>query len=144
LFMLLFANLSAWLGALAVNQFDALVAMITGWVGELALALLRPVVFLGRSYDPAPLLDSLERTLQRLWAAIPESSFVLLSSVSASLLWIVVALVITYYLLKDGPALKQWLVRVAPPAERPAFARLLDQIDQIWSRFLRVQVVMFI
>ena len=48
------------------------------------------------------------------------------------------ALVVTYYLLKDGPALKQWLLRVAP-AERPAFALLLDEIDQIWSRFLRVQ-----
>jgi predicted PurR-regulated permease PerM len=35
------------------------------------------------------------------------------------------------------------MVRQAPAAEQPAFARLLDDVDLIWSRFLRVQVLMF-
>ena len=144
LFLLLLVNIPAWLGALVVNRFDAVVTVVAGWVGDLALALARPVQFLGRRYDPAPLFDYLEQALQRLWAAIPDSSFSFLFSVSTSLLWTLVALVVTYYLLKDGPALKQWLLHVAPPAERPAFALLLDEIDQIWSRFLRVQVVMFV
>jgi predicted PurR-regulated permease PerM len=143
IFLLLIVNIPAWLGALVVNRFGELVTLVASWVGSLALALSRPIVLLGRRFDPAPLLDSLEQALRRAWETIPDSSFTVLSSVSASLLWTLVALILTYYLLKDGPALKRWLVRAAPPAEQDAFARLLEEVDLIWSRFLRVQVVMF-
>lgn len=143
LFLLLLVNVPAWLGALVVSQFDALVTLVGGWVGELALALARPIELFGRRFDPAPLLDAAQQALQQAWQTIPDSALALLSSVSTSLLWTLVALVLVYYLLKDGPGLKRWLVRVMPPAEQPDFAHLLDAVDDIWSRFLRVQVVMF-
>jgi predicted PurR-regulated permease PerM len=143
LFLLLLVNVPAWLGALVVNQFDALLVLIGGWIGELALWLARPIVVAGRRFDPAPLLAQLEEGAARVWQAIPDGSLAFLSSVTASLLWTVVALVLIYYLLKDGPALKNWMVRQAPAAEQRAFARLLDDVDLIWSRFLRVQVLMF-
>ena len=37
-----------------------------------------------------------------------------LSGLSTNFLWILIVFVTTYYLLHDGPALRNWLVRLAP------------------------------
>jgi predicted PurR-regulated permease PerM len=49
-----------------------------------------------------------------------------------------------YYLLKDGPKIKPWLVKLAPPAYQPEIGRLLDRVDYIWGRFLGIQLLLFV
>lgn len=143
LFLLVVVNIPAWTGALVVSQIDALEALLQDWATRLHNWLARPIVLPGLRLEPQYLLTAVEDALARALASVPQGSLTLISNVTTNLLWAIVILVLLYYMLKDGPLLKGWLVSLSPPAEQDAFAHLVDEIDRIWSRFLRVQVVMF-
>ena len=53
-------------------------------------------------------------------------------------------LVSFYYLLKDGPAVKIWLVSLLPAGYQTDGRHLLDEIDTVWGVFLRVQLFIFV
>jgi putative heme transporter len=142
-FVLLLVNVPAWLGALVVSQIDALEALVQDWATRLHDWLARPVTILSFRLEPEYLLNAVEDGLRRAVESVPQESLTLLGNVTTNLLWTIVILVLLYYMLKDGPLIKEWLVRLAPPGERATIAKLVDEIDTIWSRFLRVQIVMF-
>jgi predicted PurR-regulated permease PerM len=75
---------------------------------------------------------------------VPASSLSTLNAITDNLLWSTVVLVSFYYFLKDGPQIKPWLVSLLPPQAQPDGQRLLDEIDTIWSLFLRVQLFIFV
>lgn len=62
--------------------------------------------------------------------------------VISSLVWIIFILVVSFYLVKDGQALREWLHDLTPPAYRHDFIRLLSEINQIWGAFFRGQLVL--
>jgi putative heme transporter len=142
-FLLLLVNIPAWLGALVVSQIGALEALLRGWADRLHLWLARPIDLSFFRFEPESLVTGLENAVRDALQAVPAGPLTLIANVTTNLFWAIVVLVLLYYLLKDGPCVKWWLVRAAPPLEQAAFARLLDEVDAIWGRFLRVQVVMF-
>lgn len=142
-FLLILVNIPAWLGALVVSQIGALDALLQAWANRLHIWLARPIVLPFFRFDPESLVTAAENAVRDALQAVPAGPLTFLANVTTNLFWAVVVLVLLYYLLKDGPSVKWWLVRVAPPLEQAAFARLLEDVDAIWGRFLRVQVVMF-
>lgn len=142
-FVLILVNVPAWLGALVVSQIDALEALFQDWATRLHDWVARPVTILNIRLEPEYLLNAVEDGLRRAVESVPQGSLTLLGNVTTNLLWAIVILVLLYYMLKDGPLMKTWLVQLAPRGEQSAVAGLIDEIDTIWSRFLRVQIVMF-
>jgi predicted PurR-regulated permease PerM len=49
-----------------------------------------------------------------------------------------------YYFLKDGPKIKPWLIGWLPAKYQAEGSRLLDEIDLVWSIFLRMQLLIFL
>jgi putative heme transporter len=143
-FLLVLVNIPAWLGALVVSQVDALEALLQIWGTRLHDWLARPILLPFVRLETESLLTAVENALRDALQAVPEGPLILIGNVTSNLLWGIVVLVLLYYLLKDGPAIKWWLVRVAPPSEQAAIERLLDEVDRIWGRYLRVQVIMFV
>jgi putative heme transporter len=142
-FLLVLVNIPAWLGALVVSQIGALELLLQDWATRLHDWLARPIVLPFFQFETESLLTAVENALRDALQAVPEGPLTLIGNVTTNLLWAIVVLVLLYYLLKDGPAVKWWLVRIAPSSEQAALARLLDEVDHIWGRFLRVQVIMF-
>lgn len=62
--------------------------------------------------------------------------------VISSLIWVVFVLVVSFYLVKDGPSLREWLEHFVPPSYRLDFVRLRREINIIWSAFFRGQIVL--
>lgn len=62
--------------------------------------------------------------------------------VISSLIWVVFVLVVSFYLVKDGPSLREWLEHFVPPSYRSDFVRLRREINIIWSAFFRGQIVL--
>ena len=143
LFLLGLITVPALAGTVAVNRLDYLIAIVQETLTDLRQWLAQPIVFLGYRLQPEQFIASVESLLQDTLADLPGTSLNVLSSVTTNLLWAVVALVALYYFLKDGPALKPWLVSLAPQRQRRELRRLVEEVDAVWSRFLRVQLLMF-
>lgn len=143
LFLLALITLPTLAGTLAVNRLDDLLTVVQATLTDLRRWLTRPIGFLGFSLQPEQFVETLESMLQDTLADLPGTSLNVLSSVTTNLLWGIVSLVALYYFLKDGPSLKPWLVRLAPQGQRRELRRLIEEVDAVWSRFLRVQLLMF-
>jgi predicted PurR-regulated permease PerM len=51
--------------------------------------------------------------------------------------------IFTYYFLKDGPAIKRWLLERVPEEHCDEVERLVKELDKVWRVFLRVQLLIF-
>lgn len=63
-------------------------------------------------------------------------------SASANLAWILIIVVTIYYLLLDWGALRDWLLSIAPPAHQQDARRLYTDVRDVWSRYLRGQLLL--
>ncbi len=91
---------------------------------------------------PAGWVDEL---IEPLRGALPSQiwgSFDLLYNIGANVIWVLVILVSIFYLLRDGPRLRDWFIAKLPPEWRGDGRMLLDEIDQVWRRYLRGQLIL--
>ncbi len=63
-------------------------------------------------------------------------------SASANLAWILIIVVTIYYLLLDWGALRDWLHNLAPPAHQTDARQLYTSVRDVWSRYLRGQLLL--
>ncbi len=139
----LLIGLPVWMGSLAVAQITRLVADLSAAGAAIQEWLLQPIDILGYRLEPQAVLGDFENLLSDTLATLPRGSLNVVSVVTTNLLWALTVVVTLYYLLKDGHKVKPWLASLAPEPYRPEFDRLLDEIDTIWGRFLRIQVGLF-
>jgi len=144
LFLLVLASIPAALGAVAVDQFHYLEADFTAALDALKQWLFQPIDVLGYQFQPQALLNNLEQLVGSSLATLPEGSLDAISDVTTNLLWGLAILVSLYYFLKDGPRIKPWLVGLAPDEYQAEMRRLLDEVDNVWGVFLRVQLLIFV
>jgi putative heme transporter len=143
-FLIVLLGIPIGLGSLAVTQVSNLGTEFSAAIAELERWVLQPVDFLGYHVEPASLLVNLETTLSSTLAILPRGSLNLLSNVTTNLLWTLTIFVTLYYLLKDGPRIRPWFLDHVPVDYQPEISILLDQMEEIWGRFLRIQILLFI
>jgi len=143
LFLLLLAGIPAWLGSVAVTQLIRLETDFLAAIDEIGRWLTQSIVIFGFSFPLPDLLSDLPAALGDMLAMLPGGSLNILSSVTTNLLWGSAVLITLYYFLKDGPQIKPWLADLAPAAYQAEMRRLLDEVDRIWGKFLRVQLLIF-
>lgn len=143
-FLLILAGIPAGIGAIVAGQFRRLQTDLTAALDALREWISQPVTILGYSLYPRTLFDSLEQLFSDALTALPSGSFDMLSGVTTNLLWGTVILISLYYLIRDGPSIKPWLAGLAPEALRPEIHHLLEELDRVWSIFLRVQLLLFV
>lgn len=141
--MLVILAIPAAIGTFTVNAIGRLGSDLLSAVEQLQTWLLQPIPIFGFRLQPLQLAEPLEGMGASLLATLPAGSLSILSSVTTNLLWATAVLVMYYYFLKDGPKIKPWVVTLAPQAYRFEYARLLDEIDEVWGKFLRIQILMF-
>lgn len=144
LFVLIVVGLPTGLGTIAVNQLQHLEADFLAALDEIDQFISQPFVILDFSFHPQELLGNLPAMAGDALALLPSGSLNVLSSVTTNLLWGTAVLVTLYYLLKDSPKIKPWLTKLVPVDYQPEIRRLLDEVDRIWGKFLRVQLLIFL
>jgi putative heme transporter len=144
LFLLVVIGVPAALGTVAVRQITRFQKDLLAALAEIEQWFIRPIDILGLHILPAELFGDLPTMIDNQVTAVVGDSLGILSTVTANLLWMTVVIVTLYYLLKDGPKIKPWLVNLVPPAYQPEIERLLNKVDHIWGKFLGVQVLLFV
>ena len=143
LFCAILLGITIGMGSLAINQIADIGADLSAAATELQEWLLQPIHVLGYRLEPTSLLTNFETLLNDTLATLPRGSLNFLSAITTNLLWIMTVFVMLYYLLKDGPLLRPWLMERLPSNQRGELSILFDRIEEIWGRFLRIQLLLF-
>lgn len=90
--------------------------------------------------DLSALIPSLRSNLGSEIVPKPEDALRVLEFGSRNLLWTLVILVSTYFLMNDWRRLKDWLIAIAPAEEQPDLNRLYEEIRRVWLGYLGGQI----
>lgn len=67
-----------------------------------------------------------------------------LNAATANLVWVLLIMVTTFYLLQDWAHLRDWAYHQVPPKYQPDMARLYSEIRSIWYAYLRGQLLLML
>lgn len=70
----------------------------------------------------------------------PDLLIDVVSATSTNLVWVMVVVVTTYYLLLDWPRLRSWLLNLVPGPHRSDMVRLYDEVRGVWRRYFAGQL----
>lgn len=98
--------------------------------------------FMGLTIDGSLLVQQLTTSLEGLIEPFIGQTLALLVDFISSTVWVIFILVVSFYLVKDGPEIKKNFERLPPPDFRADYIRLRDEINLIWSSFFRGQLVL--
>jgi predicted PurR-regulated permease PerM len=123
-------------------QLDLLNLDLQLGLEQVRLGLSKEFHLFGLLIDGNSLVEQLAASFEGFAQPFIGQSLVFLVDVITSAVWVVFILVISFYLVKDGPALRAWMERLPPPEYRQDYIRLRDEIGLIWGSFFRGQLVL--
>ena len=88
------------------------------------------------------LLQQFSDALTGMMEPVVGQTIDLLVEVITSAVWTIFILVVAFYFIKDGAALKEWVMHLIPSDYLGDFVRLRENITQIWAAFFRGQIVL--
>ncbi len=94
--------------------------------------------------DLAPLETQLIETVTDLGRRVSSSVPSLVFSALETVIFVLVYLIITFYLLLQAGQLKHWAVSLIPPPHREEIAALGRQIDGVFSAYIRGQLLLIV
>jgi len=92
--------------------------------------------------DTSQFRGELERNLSSLAGRSANILIGFASSFASGLLWLVLILVASFYLLRDADRIRDYFYRLMPPDYRDELWALGGEIGHIWNDFLRGQLVL--
>ncbi len=143
LIVVLIALLVAIIPPLAA-QFTGLNVDIQRFSQSIEAALDGSFLIAGQVVEVGVLYQQLIGSLQGILEPLFGQTLGLAFDVLSSFVWIIFIFVVSFYLIKDGPSLRDWLERIVPPMYRSDYKRLRDEINQIWAAFFRGQLILAI
>jgi predicted PurR-regulated permease PerM len=144
---LVFFLVLALIIALPFTILPGQLGAIQGIVHDLNLALdrVQTVLEVPRSIgnvrvDLSSLIPSLRASMGGAIEPQPQDALRILEIASRNLLWTLVILVTTYFLMTDWERLRSWLINIAPSAEQADLHRLYHEIRRVWMSYLGGQI----
>ncbi|RMH00599.1 MAG: AI-2E family transporter [Chloroflexi bacterium] len=144
LFLIILFGIPLWMGSIAVTQLSELGTDLSAASIALQEWLFQPVDIFGIHLEPSDFLINFERSLADTFSSLPLGSLNLLSSITTNLLWVFTVFVTLYYFLKDGPRVRPWVLEHVPEPYQEEMAVLLNRVEEIWGKFLRIQLLLFV
>ncbi len=125
-----------------VTQFTGLNLDIQRFLRTLEDLLGHNIYFAGQVINIDVLIQQVVGSLRGLVEPVVGQTLTLAVEVISSVVWLIFILVVSFYLIKDGPALRNWLETLVPPTYRDDYIVLRDQVSNIWGAFFRGQLVL--
>ena len=120
-----------------ISEIQVLFIDLQSIISQTQETLSQPVTILEWELNFEYLMPDLTRWLSGSITALPENAFHLLETTSKNLIWGLVILATTYYLLRDWGQLRDWLLKLMPDTYQPDFRYIYREITQIWHGYLR-------
>jgi predicted PurR-regulated permease PerM len=125
-------------------EFETLAQDLQLIVSNLQRLTARPVNLLGLNLHLGELIPDVTSLVAEGITSLSVNAFHFIESTTRNLLWVLVILVATYYLLQDWQQVHRWLVTVPPAAYRADAERLYGEIALVWRGYLRGNLVLML
>jgi predicted PurR-regulated permease PerM len=96
----------------------------------------------GFTIHPSALASQLIGALQGLLQPVVGQTVNLVKNIITSMIWIIFIILVSFYLIKDGSKLEEWITSHLPPAFLQDYHWIRDEINQIWGAFFRGQLLL--
>ena len=97
---------------------------------------------LGITILPSAMLDQAIVALRGFIQPVIGQTVSIVSSIITSIIWIIFIILVSFYLIKDGIRLEEWITSHLPLVFRQEYIWMHDEINQIWSAFFRGQLLL--
>jgi predicted PurR-regulated permease PerM len=111
-------------------------------INSLEAALSQQYHILGITILPSAILDQVIVALRGFIQPVIGQTVSIVSSIITSIIWIIFIILVSFYLIKDGTKLEEWLTSHLPPLFLQEYLWMHDEINQIWSSFFRGQLLL--
>jgi len=91
---------------------------------------------------PSALADQLFGTLQVLIQPVVGQTVNIVKSIITSIIWMIFIFLVSFYLLKDGTKLGEWIACHVPPQLEQDYRWIQSEINLIWAAFFRGQLLL--
>ncbi|MBI3158649.1 MAG: AI-2E family transporter [Chloroflexi bacterium] len=125
-------------------EFETLAQDLQVIVTNLQRLTARPVNLLGLNLHLGELIPDVTSLVAEGITSLSANAFHLIESTTKNLLWVLVILVATYYLLQDWQQVHRWLVNLPPAVYRADAERLYAEIALVWRGYLRGNLVLML
>jgi len=132
------------LAPIAIRQIKGLSSHLVNIETRLEAALAKPISLAGQELHLGQILANFLKATEESLAPAAEGALAVIETTSTSLVWLLVILVSTYYLLLDGGRLRDWFLRLAPESIQPDLRRLLQEINAVWQAYLSGTFVLMV
>jgi predicted PurR-regulated permease PerM len=144
LLLIVVISIPAVAGVVAVSRVGRLGAELQSAIQGIEEWISQPIVIFGFNFSPYNVIQNLGQSAGSALSTITGSTFDIISGITTNFLWVLLVLFSLYYFLKDGPRIKPWLAHLASSAFQPDVERLLDELEWVWSVFMRIQLFIFL
>ncbi len=104
----------------------------------------QPLVIFDQELHLEQLLPDFTRMFSTSIVSFSENIFQIIETATKNLLWILIILAVTYYLLRDWARLRNRLSKFVPDQYLPDARRLYSEIKQVWRGYLRGNLVLML
>ena len=142
--VILLIGLPAMLLPIFADEAQFVFEDILNLANQLRQTLSSPIRIGGLVFHLEELGQSIFQVQDAVLSPIPERFLQLLETTSVGVLWFLVILVSVHLFLSQWPAMRDWLINLAPPPYRPEVQELYDRIKRVWMAYLRGQIVLMV
>jgi predicted PurR-regulated permease PerM len=142
--VILLIGLPATLLPIFADEAQIVIEDILNLANQLRQTLSSPIRIGGLVFHLEEWGQSIFQVQDAVLSPIPEQALRLLETTSVGVLWFLVILVSVHLLLSQWPAMRDWLINLAPPAYRPEMEELYNRVKRVWMAYLRGQIVLMV
>ncbi|MCC7352176.1 MAG: AI-2E family transporter [Anaerolineae bacterium] len=125
-----------------IRAVGALNLDLQGVIVELGRRSQEPVILFGFQLEVSQLYNQIIDVLRTLLQSFVSGAVDIVFNVAAALLYLILVLVLSVYMVKDTPQMGRFIYQRIPPAYRPELRALWVELVAIWDAFFRGQVVL--
>lgn len=142
--VILILGLPATLLPIFADEAQIVIEDILNLANQLRQTLSSPIRLGGLVFHLEEFGQSIFEVQNAVLSPLPEQALRLLETTSVGVLWFLVILVSVHLFLSQWPAMRDWLINLAPPSYRPEIQELYERIKRVWMAYLRGQIVLMV
>ena len=123
-----------------ISQIRALELDFAGLVQLYDEIRISPLEILDKSILPGQFLPEIPDISVDIFTPLAENTLKAVEIITKNFFWVLLIMVAMYYFLRDGGKLRQWVVGLAPEEYQQDAFNLSEQLNQVWSDYLRSQL----